>query len=90
MADSTADHEHGTNPGYGTHIRNKTEPCDPCRKARNRYQSSYLIRKGNTTWLPISVSALRELLNDGDPFEVLTRERGSEIVAAILDSGGAS
>lgn len=77
----------GTPSGFTAHIKHGTEPCIPCREAKNQYQTAYGIRKGSKTWLQVRVSVLKELLDGGDVTAILERERGAEVVAAIRNSG---
>lgn len=35
----------GSNGGYVRHIRDKEEPCEPCRDARRRYMQEYRNRR---------------------------------------------
>lgn len=38
MARPADPREHGTRKGYGQHVRNREDACEPCRIAENEYQ----------------------------------------------------
>lgn len=84
MADPTA--EHGTPAGFRMHLKTGAAVCNPCQAAR----TAAGILSGAVTVLAIQLPVLLELLNGGNAVEVLTRERGAVVVAAIRQSGGAA
>lgn len=68
----------------------RCEACVAANTATNgTTQTVNGIESGSTTWLRVSLYALKELLDGSDPAEVLTRERGADVVAAIRAWGGA-